>query len=226
MADRVRARSRYPPANSIAFFSVDAAPRTIAISRVSPGSSSMVHCSAGSGRNQNAVQELQGPGPRRKRKDHRAQDTRGVETGSRLRIAGEGEAGVAGGPSGDLFVVLHVADHDNFEWQGANLYSAIPITFAQAALGADVKVRTLDGEEDLKIPAGTQTGTIFRVKGHGMPNLGSRGKGDLFVAATLVTPKTLTKDQRKAPRTARRDRRYRFHRRIVPRQGPKHLWVE
>ena len=121
----------------------------------------------------------------------------GVETGSRLRVTGEGEAGVGGGPSGDLFVVLHVAEHETFERQGANLYSAVPITFAQAALGADVKVKTLDGEEDLKIPAGTQTGTVFRVKSQGMPALGGRGKGDLFVAVTLITPKTLTKEQRK-----------------------------
>ncbi|MGI8810991.1 MAG: molecular chaperone DnaJ [Pyrinomonadaceae bacterium] len=121
----------------------------------------------------------------------------GVETGSRLRVTGEGEAGVGGGPSGDLFVVLHVAEHDTFERQGANLYSAVPLTFAQAALGAEVKVETLDGEEDLKVPAGTQTGTVFRIKSQGMPALGGRGKGDLFVAVTLITPKTLTKDQRK-----------------------------
>jgi molecular chaperone DnaJ len=81
----------------------------------------------------------------------------GVETGSRLRVSGEGEAGTGGGPSGDLFVVHHVAEHEHFERQGANLYSAVPVTFAQAALGAEIKVKTLDGEEDLKIPAGTQT---------------------------------------------------------------------
>ena len=121
----------------------------------------------------------------------------GVETGSRLRVTGEGEAGVNGGPSGDLFIVLHVKEHENFERQGVNLYSAVPITFAQAALGAEIQVKTLDGEEDLKVPAGTQTGTVFRVKNQGMPNLGGRGKGDLFVAVTLVTPKSLTKDQRK-----------------------------
>ena len=121
----------------------------------------------------------------------------GVETGSRLRVTGEGEAGVNGGPAGDLFVVLHVKEHDIFERQGANLYSAVPISFAQAALGTEIKVKTLDGEEDLKIPAGTQTGTVFRVKSHGMPTLGGRGRGDLFVAVTLITPKTLTKEQRK-----------------------------
>ena len=121
----------------------------------------------------------------------------GVETGSRLRITGEGEAGVNGGPAGDLFVVIHVREHEHFERQGANLYSAVPVTFAQAALGAEIKVKTLEGEEDLKIPAGTQTGTVFRVRSQGMPNLGGRGRGDLFVAVTLITPKTLTKEQRK-----------------------------
>ncbi len=121
----------------------------------------------------------------------------GVETGSRLRVNGEGEAGTGGGPTGDLYVVIHVAEHENFERQGANLYASVPVSFAQAALGAEIQVKTLDGEESLKIPAGTQTGTVFRIKSQGMPVLGGRGKGDLFVAVTLVTPKTLTKEQRK-----------------------------
>ena len=121
----------------------------------------------------------------------------GVETGSRLRVNGEGEAGVAGGPTGDLYVVIHVAEHETFERQGANLYASVPISFAQAALGAEIQVKTLDADEQLKIPAGTQTGTVFRIKNQGMPVLGGRGKGDLFVAVTLVTPKTLTKEQRK-----------------------------
>jgi molecular chaperone DnaJ len=120
----------------------------------------------------------------------------GVETGSRLRINGEGEAGMNGGQSGDLFVVIHVAEHEQFERQGANLYSSVPVSFAQAALGADIQVKTLDGEEKLEVPAGTQTGTVFRLKGHGMPVLGGRGKGDLFVAVSVVTPKTLTREQR------------------------------
>jgi molecular chaperone DnaJ len=121
----------------------------------------------------------------------------GVETGSRLRIAGEGEAGAQGGANGDLYVVIHVAEHEDFERQGSNLYSSVPVTFAQAALGAQVSVKTLDGQHDLKIPAGTQTGTVFRVKGQGMPVLGGRGRGDLFVSVTLVTPTTLTREQRK-----------------------------
>jgi molecular chaperone DnaJ len=141
--------------------------------------------------------KCQGQGRVEKEKTIEIKIPAGVETGSRLRVTGEGEGGINGGPSGDLFIVIHVAEHKEFERQGTNLYSAVPITFAQAALGADIKVRTLDGEEDLKIPAGTQTGTVFRVKGKGMPNLAARGHGDLFVAVTLVTPKTLTKEQRK-----------------------------
>jgi len=121
----------------------------------------------------------------------------GVETGSRLRVQGEGESGTQGGPSGDLYVVIHVAEHEQFERQGSNLYEAVPVTFAQAALGAEVMVKTLDGEEKLKVPMGTQTGTVFRLKGKGMPALGGRGRGDLFVSATVITPTTLTREQRR-----------------------------
>ena len=121
----------------------------------------------------------------------------GVETGSRLRVQGEGEAGTQGGPAGDLYVVIHVAEHEQFERQGSNLYEAVPITFAQAALGSEIVVKTLDAEEKLKIPMGTQTGTVFRLKGKGMPVLGGRGRGDLFVSVTVITPTTLTREQRK-----------------------------
>lgn len=121
----------------------------------------------------------------------------GVETGSRLRVQGEGESGVNSGPAGDLYVVIHVAEHEQFERQGGNLYSSVPITFAQAALGSEIAVKTLANEQPLKIPVGTQTGTVFRLKGQGMPVLGGRGKGDLFVAVTVVTPTSLTREQRR-----------------------------
>ena len=121
----------------------------------------------------------------------------GVETGSRLRLQGEGESGAYGGVPGDLYVVIHVGEHEDFERQGNNLYSSVPVTFAQAALGAEIKVKTLSGENSLKIPAGTQTGTVFRVRGQGMPVLGSRGRGDLFVSVSVVTPTMLTREQRK-----------------------------
>ena len=121
----------------------------------------------------------------------------GVETGSRLRVQAEGEGGTQGGTAGDLYVVIHVAEHEQFERQGSNLYEAVPITFTQAALGAEIFVKTLDAEEKLKIPMGTQTGTVFRLKGKGMPALGGRGRGDLFVSATVITPTTLTREQRR-----------------------------
>jgi molecular chaperone DnaJ len=121
----------------------------------------------------------------------------GVETGSRLRLQAEGESGTFGGPPGDLYVVIHVAEHEEFERQGNNLYASVPVTFAQAALGSEVKVKTLHGEESLKVPAGTQTGTVFRVRGQGMPVLGGRGKGDLFVSVSVITPTSLTREQRK-----------------------------
>lgn len=121
----------------------------------------------------------------------------GVETGSRLRVQGEGEAGTHSGPSGDLYVVIHLAQHERFERQGSNLYSSLPITFAQAALGADVVVATIDGQEKIKVPTGTQTGTVFRIKGRGMPALGGRGRGDMFVSVSVVTPTSLTREQRK-----------------------------
>jgi molecular chaperone DnaJ len=121
----------------------------------------------------------------------------GVETGSRLRIAGEGEAGTQGGATGDLYVVIHVGEHERFERQGSNLYSSVPINFSQAALGAEIAVQTLNGQQQVKIPAGTQTGTVFRLKGQGMPVLGGRGRGDLFIAVTVVTPTTLTREQRR-----------------------------
>jgi molecular chaperone DnaJ len=141
--------------------------------------------------------ECRGAGRVEREKQMEVKIPAGVETGSRLRVQGEGESGVNGGPSGDLYVVIHVAEHEHFERQGSNLYAAVPITFAQAALGAEISVRTLDAEDKLKIPVGTQTGTVFRLKGKGMPMLGGRGRGDLFVSVTVVTPTSLTREQRK-----------------------------
>ncbi len=141
--------------------------------------------------------ECSGAGRIEKQKELEIKIPAGVETGSRLRISGEGEAGVNGGSKGDLYVVIHVAEHENFERQASNLYTSAPISFTQAALGAEIEVKTLEGTEPLKIPAGTQTGTVFRIKGEGIPSLSGGGKGDLFVAVTLITPKTLNREQRK-----------------------------
>jgi molecular chaperone DnaJ len=145
----------------------------------------------------NPCAECKGAGRVEREKQMEVKIPAGVETGSRLRVQGEGESGTQGGPPGDLYVVIHVAEHEQFERQGSNLYASIPITFTQAALGSELSVKTLDGEEKLKVPLGTQTGTVFRLKGKGMPVLGGRGKGDLFVAVSLVTPTSLTREQRR-----------------------------
>ena len=121
----------------------------------------------------------------------------GVDNGSRLRIAGEGEAGELGGPHGDLYVMVHVKEHDVFERRDANLYCAIPVSFTQAALGAEITVPTLDGEEKLRVGEGTQSGSVFRIKGKGMPVLGGRGRGDQYVAVNIITPTNLSREQRR-----------------------------
>src|SRR5262249_30559738 len=118
----------------------------------------------------------------------------GVDAGARLRLAGEG--GQSAGPAGDLFVGIHVKKQQSFQRQGATLYINVPITFTQAALGAEVKVPTLDGEEILPIPEGAQTGSTFRFKGKGVISLQGHGRGDLFAVVTIVTPTRLTREQK------------------------------
>jgi len=121
----------------------------------------------------------------------------GVDSQTRLRVPGEGERGVNGGPPGDLYVVLDVKEHAFFERRGADLYCTIPITIAQAALGAEIMVPGLNSEEKLRIPEGTQTGSIFRLKGKGLPDPHGGGKGDLYVNVRVVTPAKLTREQRR-----------------------------
>jgi molecular chaperone DnaJ len=121
----------------------------------------------------------------------------GVDSGSRLRVTGEGEAGEPGAGRGDLYVVINVKEHEIFERKDSNLYCSQPIPFTMAALGGDIVVKTLDGQETLHVQAGTQTGSIFRLKGKGVPEVGGRAKGDLFVAVSVVTPTSLSKEQRR-----------------------------
>ena len=121
----------------------------------------------------------------------------GVDTGTRLRVPGEGEAGANGGPAGDLYVVLEVKEHSFFERRGADLYCTIPVSITQGALGTELSVPGLNGEEKLKIPEGTQSGAVFRIKGHGLPDPHGGGKGDLYYHVRVVTPSKLTRDQRK-----------------------------
>lgn len=144
----------------------------------------------------NACKECRGDGRIERDKTLEIKIPAGVDNGSRLRIMGEGEAGERGAPSGDLYVIVHVREHEIFERRDAHLYCTIPVSFTQAALGSEVSVSTLDGNETLRVPEGTQTGTVFRLKGHGMPVVGARGRGDLFVAVNVVTPTSLSREQR------------------------------
>ena len=121
----------------------------------------------------------------------------GIATGQRMRIGGEGEAGALGGPAGDLYVVVHVQDHPFWQRDGNDLYCEIPVNFPTLALGGEINIPTLDGNEAFKIPEGTQTGSAFRLRGRGMPDVGGRGRGDLVVTVKVITPKKLTKDQKK-----------------------------
>jgi molecular chaperone DnaJ len=121
----------------------------------------------------------------------------GVDTGTRLRVAGEGEPGPNGGPAGDLYVVLEVKEHPFFERRGADLYCTIPLSIAQATLGTELQVPGLNGEEKLKIPEGTQSGAVFRIKGKGLADPRGGGKGDLYYHVLVMTPTKLTRDQRK-----------------------------
>lgn len=122
----------------------------------------------------------------------------GVDNGSRLRIQGEGEAGAHSGPSGDLYVVIYVEEHPFFQRQENNIYCQVPVSITQAVLGAEIVVPTLEGEEKLKIPEGTQTGTVFRLRNKGVVSLSGRGHGDQFVTVSVVIPTKLRKEQRLA----------------------------
>ena len=120
----------------------------------------------------------------------------GVDTGDRIRLAGEGEAGVNGGPAGDLYVVVSVREHKIFQRDGKNLYCEVPISFADASLGGELEVPTLDGRVKLKIPDGTQTGKLFRLRGKGVTPVRGGSPGDLLCRVAVETPVNLTKRQR------------------------------
>jgi molecular chaperone DnaJ len=121
----------------------------------------------------------------------------GVDNGSKLRITGEGDAGGKGGPSGDLYVVLLVQEHEFFERREHDLYCHIPVAFTQAALGAHIMVPTIEREDtQLNIPAGTQTGSTFRIKGRGISKRGGSARGDLYVTVDVVVPTKLNREQK------------------------------
>ena len=120
----------------------------------------------------------------------------GVDEGTRIRYGGEGDAGRSGGPGGDLYVVLSVRAHDFFERQGHDLHCVIPISFPQAALGAEIEIEGIDGPVSLKIPEGTQNGKELRIRGRGVPHLNEKGRGDLIVKVMVQIPRKLSRAQR------------------------------
>jgi len=120
----------------------------------------------------------------------------GVEDETRIRFSGLGEAGVHGGPAGDLYLVLNVKDHPFFERRGTDLHCIVPISFTQSALGSEIQVPTLEGEHTLKIPEGTQSGSVLKLRSKGVPVLNGHGKGDLYIEVRVQTPTKLNKRQR------------------------------
>lgn len=122
----------------------------------------------------------------------------GVEDGTRIRYAGEGDAGRSGGSKGDLYVVLSIRAHDFFERHGQDLYCVVPISFPQAALGAEIEIAGIDGPVNLKVPEGTQSGKELRIRGRGVPFLNEKGHGDLVVKVLVQVPRKLSRAQREA----------------------------
>jgi molecular chaperone DnaJ len=140
----------------------------------------------------------QGSGQTRQVKRYRANVPAGVKDGSRVRLAGKGEAGRRGGPAGDLYVVTRVTDSPVFRRKGDNLEVDVPITIPEAIRGATVEVPTLNGSKRIRVPAGTQHGTVQRLRGEGPPKLGNKGRGDIHYKLTIDVPRSLNKKQKQA----------------------------
>jgi molecular chaperone DnaJ len=122
----------------------------------------------------------------------------GIATGQRLRLHREGEHGASGGPPGDLYIVIHVGEHPFFRREEDDLYCEVAAGYGTLVLGGTIEVPTLDGEEAVAVPEGTQSGATFRLKGRGMPHVSGRGRGDLYVSVKVAVPKKLNREQRKA----------------------------
>ncbi|MCU0243240.1 MAG: molecular chaperone DnaJ [Acidobacteria bacterium] len=153
-------------------------------------------CHGGGEINATPCESCQGRGHVKEKRTLKVRIPAGVEDGSRLRLIGEGEAGDEDMPTGDLYVVTRVRKHPFFEREGNDLACEIAITFTQAALGARIEIPTLEGDEVLKVPPGTQPGEIVRIKGKGVPDVSGRRKGDLFVKVQVKTPGNLSKEQK------------------------------
>ena len=122
----------------------------------------------------------------------------GIDDGQTISLRGQGNAGKNGGPAGDLLITVMVQPHELFRREGNDVFCEAPITFSQAVLGATLEIPTIDGQVKYDIPEGTQTGTVFRLRGKGIPVLNGRGRGDQYVTVTIETPKNLNKEQKEA----------------------------
>jgi len=142
--------------------------------------------------------ECHGSGTTKQKETIKFKIPAGVDTGSRMRISGKGEAGLRGGPTGDLFVVFHVSDHDIFERDGNDIHCEVPLSFAKAVLGGELEVPTIAGVTKIKVAPGTQTGSVLRLKGKGVPSVRGHGRGDHFVHLKVEVPKNLNKEQKEA----------------------------
>ena len=140
--------------------------------------------------------KCRGTGTQKKNKKLKVKIPAGVDNGSRLRVAGEGEAGLKGGPSGDLYVYLYVSQHKFFDRDGTTVLCEVPISIVQATLGAEVEVPTLDGKVTMRIPEGTQPGRVMRLKGKGIPSLRGGGRGDQLVRIKVVVPTKINEKQK------------------------------
>ena len=142
-----------------------------------------------------------GSGLERKRRTIQAKIPAGIDNGQTISIRGQGHAGKNGGPSGDLLITITVRPHELFRREGTSVLCEAPITFAQAVLGAELEIPTIDGKVKYDLPEGTQTGTVFRLRGKGIPVLNGRGRGDQYVTVNVETPRNLTKEQKEALRS-------------------------
>ena len=142
--------------------------------------------------------DCRGTGAVRKRKTIKASVPAGIDNGQTISIRGQGHAGKNGGPAGDLLITITVRPHELFRREGTSVLCEAPITFAQAVLGAELEIPTIDGKVKYDLPEGTQSGTTFRLKGKGIPSINGRGRGDQYVTVYIETPRNLNKEQKDA----------------------------
>lgn len=140
--------------------------------------------------------QCKGSGAERRQKTITIKVPAGIDDGQRIRVRGEGEAGYRGSENGDLYILIRVQPNPEFQRQGSDIHKEIPISFTQAALGTTIETATIDGKVKIKIPAGTEGGTVFRVSGKGVPHLNRSGRGDMFVIVNIEVPKKLSKRQK------------------------------